>query len=205
LSTSSWLYGVKNENHKKAMKAACNELKGLSAIYLCNVPGLVYLLMTLIHYRGYCLLAVGLLPLKELQYGSNDGGKTVHSEPKVREMMLKVGKILNLEEHFVANGKPIIGPGDIEVHLGNDDRYYILDFGRLFPPEAPLFKGINDDHSINWIGNSVFYNLLRGTFVQNYRSVGPLCSAAAKTIPFEKNYYSSKTKDHLPKFFNGSK
>jgi len=127
--TQSWLYGGKTENHEKAMKAACNELKGLSAIYLCNILGLIFPLMTLIHYRGYCLLAVGILPLKELLYGSNDGGRTVHSDPKVRQMMLKVGKILNLEEHLVGSGAPIIGPGDIEVHLAlmTDIIYWILE------------------------------------------------------------------------------
>ena len=32
----------------------------------------------------------------------------------------------------------IHGPGDIEGHLGNDGQYYMVDFGRTFPPEAPL-------------------------------------------------------------------
>jgi hypothetical protein len=28
-------------------------------------------------------------------------------------------------------------PGDIECHLGSDQRYYVIDVARLFPPEAP--------------------------------------------------------------------
>ena len=35
-------------------------------------------------------------------------------------------------------GAVIYGPGDIEGHLGNDGQYYMVDFGRTFPPEAPL-------------------------------------------------------------------
>ena len=29
------------------------------------------------------------------------------------------------------------GPGDIEAHLGADKRYYVVDYARVFPPEAP--------------------------------------------------------------------
>ncbi len=28
-------------------------------------------------------------------------------------------------------------PGDIEGHKGSDGKYYVLDFGRVMPPEAP--------------------------------------------------------------------
>jgi hypothetical protein len=34
-------------------------------------------------------------------------------------------------------GVMIHGPGDIEGHCGGDGRYYVLDFGRTFPPEYP--------------------------------------------------------------------
>jgi hypothetical protein len=52
--------------------------------------------------------------------------------------MDKVGKLLNLKKHTVGRQRvPIIGPGDIEGHLGRDHRYYMLDYARLMPPEEP--------------------------------------------------------------------
>jgi hypothetical protein len=50
--------------------------------------------------------------------------------------MEKAGIILNLKAHYVQN-VIIYGPGDIEGHLGYDGNYYVVDFGRTFPPEAP--------------------------------------------------------------------
>ena len=32
----------------------------------------------------------------------------------------------------------VVGPGDMEGHLGKDGRYYLVDLARLMPPEAPL-------------------------------------------------------------------
>eukprot|EP01125_Pyxidicula_operculata_P023200 TRINITY_DN989_c3_g1_i4.p1 TRINITY_DN989_c3_g1~~TRINITY_DN989_c3_g1_i4.p1 ORF type:complete len:1653 (+),score=390.20 TRINITY_DN989_c3_g1_i4:723-4961(+) len=78
--------------------------------------------------------------------------------------MSHVGKRLNLAPHRVGD-VDIYGPGDIEGHLGSNKRFYVVDFGRCMPPEAPLM-----------FPNSIFYNLLRPNFVKNYRV--PLCSDA---------------------------
>lgn len=52
--------------------------------------------------------------------------------------MERVGRLLNLKKHTVGKERvPLIGPGDIEGHLGTDGRYYLLDYARLMPPEAP--------------------------------------------------------------------
>lgn len=54
-------------------------------------------------------------------------------------MMEKIGKLLNLKKHTVGKKKvPIVGPGDIEGHKGHDGRYYLLDYARLLPAQAPL-------------------------------------------------------------------
>jgi len=44
---------------------------------------------------------------------------------------------LNLKGHMagIYPTREIFGPGDIEGHAGEDGRYYVLDFARLFPPE----------------------------------------------------------------------
>jgi hypothetical protein len=51
------LYGNSDEN---AQKAAGHDLKRLIAYWICNVPGLHFPLMALIHYMGYCLVAVSI-------------------------------------------------------------------------------------------------------------------------------------------------
>ena len=50
--------------------------------------------------------------------------------------MKAVGRGLNLKGHKVGQAV-VYGPGDIEGHLGHDGNYYVVDFGRVFPPEAP--------------------------------------------------------------------
>jgi len=57
--------------------------------------------------------------------------------------MESLGKKFNLRQHLVGKKRvPITGPGDIEGHLGTDGRYYLLDFARLMPPEAPLPESV---------------------------------------------------------------
>lgn len=78
--------------------------------------------------------------IRRHRIGSNDAGKTIKSEdPVMNDLMEQLGAHLNLRKHFVGKQRvPIFGPGDIEGHLGTDGRYYLLDFARLMPPEAPL-------------------------------------------------------------------
>jgi hypothetical protein len=44
-----------------AMKSACNELKGLASLFQCRQHELRFPLQTLIHYRGFCTVAVALV------------------------------------------------------------------------------------------------------------------------------------------------
>ena len=49
------------------------------------------------------------------------------------------GKMMNLKSHRVADGNiSIYSASDIEVHRGVDNRYYVLDTSRTFPPEFPF-------------------------------------------------------------------
>eukprot|EP01127_Copromyxa_protea_P014028 TRINITY_DN3850_c0_g1_i1.p2 TRINITY_DN3850_c0_g1~~TRINITY_DN3850_c0_g1_i1.p2 ORF type:complete len:141 (+),score=27.91 TRINITY_DN3850_c0_g1_i1:744-1166(+) len=114
---------------------------------------------------------MSLLPLvkNSLKYGSADGGVTVHTDDEtLNRAMEKSGKMIGLRDHVI-NGKTIYGPGDIEGHMGEDGKYYVIDFGRAMPPEAPLD-----------IPSAIFYNLLHPTFVWKHKkkkSQG-LCSDA---------------------------
>lgn len=58
-----------------------------------------------------------------------------NSQPKLDQIMDNIGQKLNLLKHPIRGFNPaiqVVGPGDIEGHLGTDGQYYILDFGRYY-------------------------------------------------------------------------
>lgn len=77
--------------------------------------------MAVIHYMGYCLVAVSLIPIESgrvrwilllltslgsLLYGSNDSGNTVETkDEKLNKLMENVGKLLHLAPHMIKNKK----------------------------------------------------------------------------------------------------
>ncbi|KAM9964845.1 hypothetical protein ACTFIW_004637 [Dictyostelium discoideum] len=161
------LYG----NDENAMKTAAHELNGCASFLNCGVKGLHVPLMAFIDYRGFRLMAMSLLPIskKSLIYGSCDAGQTVHTSNNIfNNLFLNASKVINLKQHFVedisGDIKSISGPIDIEGHLGGDNRFYLLDFARLSPPEPPKHRG------------SYLYKLLRLELVRKYQK--PLCSDA---------------------------
>lgn len=82
-----------------------------------GVSGLNFPLMSLIHHRGFCIIASSLVPITSasLQYGSADAGNTSYASNKeLNKKMKKAGKVLNLMEHMVNNVK-LTGPGDIGI------------------------------------------------------------------------------------------
>lgn len=82
--------------------------------------------------------------------------------------MQMAGKKLNLKGHFGGFGESkafIYAPSDIEVHHGHDNRFYLIDFARVFPPQAP-----------DKTPGSVWYKLLRPEFVSRFYK--PLSSDA---------------------------
>ena len=58
-----------------------------------------------------------------------------------------------------------------EGHLGTDGKFYLLDFARLFPPEAPPL----DPKERAQYGRGIYYNMLRPEFNISYKSAS-LCS-----------------------------
>ncbi|PRP87129.1 hypothetical protein PROFUN_01391 [Planoprotostelium fungivorum] len=156
-----WMYGHGTPDHHSALRSAKNEMKGLEA-------------MSNTHIDGFRMLAMPVLPIDKgtIRYGSNDGGTTMHNSDEILDgLMRTAADRLHLVSHVsgVKEKKVIHGPGDIEGHLGHDDRYYVVDFGRVMPPEDP-----GQSHDLN--PRSVFYSLLRSQLVVNHER--PLCSDA---------------------------
>jgi hypothetical protein len=84
---------------------------------------------------------MSILPISNttLCYGSNDGGQTVlASNPELNHYMEQAAKKLNLKGHYCGfkTRQFLHGPCDCEGHLGTDNRFYLLDFARTFPPTA---------------------------------------------------------------------
>lgn len=90
------------------------------------------------------------LPLSRLIYGSKDAARTVHADVPVLNkamervcyfaclfsLLIQIGRALNLAAHHVGDQpEPLYLCGDIEGHLGQDGKFYCLDFARVFPPE----------------------------------------------------------------------
>ena len=132
-----WMHGGSQPSHEKAMKTGAHELRGIMHYSSLRVSGLHFPLMLVMDYKGFRLVAEALLPINKetICYGSSDGGETVHASGENLCLMMKtVGQELHLAPHLVKN-KMLYGPGDQEVHLGLDGRYYCLDLARVFPCE----------------------------------------------------------------------
>lgn len=138
------LYG--SDEH--AMKSASCELKGIMAYRRLGLPKLCTPLVQLVDFMGYRLIVSSLLPLPtkasgipSLVYGSDNQCTTVHaSDARCNSLMSEAAYRLNLKPHVVGSGeqaKELAAPGDIEVHRGTDQRYYVIDAARVSPPEAP--------------------------------------------------------------------
>jgi hypothetical protein len=125
-----------------SMKACSHEMKGLRAYLNLNLQGLQAPLAVCVDYLGYRIMCTSLLPLHStsLVYGSNDQCRTVHFDNRAcNELMRIAGERLNLKGHYVGNDREhlIHTCGDVEVHLGTDRRFYVIDSARVLPPEAP--------------------------------------------------------------------
>eukprot|EP01132_Coremiostelium_polycephalum_P009238 gene9238-11318_t len=146
-----------------------HELKGLINVFNCNVSNISLPLMALVDYRGFRVIAMSILPVDKdfsIVYGSNDYGLNIHNKDNyLSEKVKDIAKLINIKSHHCGEQATYLhSPADLEGHQGFDGRYYMLDFARLFPPEAPK-KGIKMGH---------LYRLLRPEFVRNYKT--PLCS-----------------------------
>jgi hypothetical protein len=100
--TQQFLYGGAVPSTEAANKAAGHELRGAVSMFNLGSKRLLVPMQVLIDYRGFRLIAMPLLPLKELVYGSDDGGVSVlNSDTKCNAAMTAAAKQLHLSEHKV--------------------------------------------------------------------------------------------------------
>lgn len=169
-------YGVFGGDEYYAHKLASHELKGLINIFnYGSKQGLHVPMMCVLMYKGFHMIAMSVLPINEstLVYGSKDAGTTVYDHPTFNEKLKHVAAELGLKLHKAGkepNAKFLYTPVDMEGHIGEDGRLYLLDFSRLFPPERPLPSAPRFMY---------LCRLLRPEFVKIYsENFGPLSSDA---------------------------
>ena len=165
-----WYGGI-----EQAKKASNLDLLGCAATFGSRIPGIHVPLVALIAFRGFVLTAQSHLPIHPahtLVVGSSDGGQhVVAREPRASRAMERLGRALNLRHHQVSDVW-LWGPFDLEGHRSVvDNRLYLLDFARLFPPEWP---GPDDSPS------SHLFELLRPELVRTHPV--PLCSDALASV-----------------------
>lgn len=149
-----------------AAKAMGQELKGANAYAQCRIPSLHVGLQALIDYKGFRMHAQALLPINSstIVVGSSDAGKTVHCESdELMQILEKASIEMNLREHIVS-GVKLYSACDIEGHLGTDNRYYIIDLARTFPPESPECTCF--DYDVQTKKFVIFWRYLRPEFVK---------------------------------------
>jgi len=126
-----------------AAKLGGHELNGVSHFSNTGVD-ISLPLMTLVDYRGFRVIALSILPIRKnttIVMGSNNAGMYVHnSSPELHKRTQHAAEILNLKQHVAGvkqeNVQGLFTPTDLEGHIGEDGRLYILDLSRIFPPEV---------------------------------------------------------------------
>lgn len=134
-----------------AFVAPRNDLHGVRVYNAVDVEGLYTLGTVVVDYRGYRITAQSIIPgiLEREQeqsviYGSIDFGKTVLTNEKYLKMLKKAAKHLKILPHHVLNEKgeavELCSSVECKGIIGNDNRYYILDLLRTFPPDVNFLK-----------------------------------------------------------------
>lgn len=134
-----------------ALVAPRNDLHGVRVYNAVDVEGLYTLGTVVVDYRGYRITAQSIIPgilereqEQSVVYGSIDFGKTVLTNEKYLEMLKKAATHLKILPHHVLNEKDeaveLCSSVECKGIIGNDNRYYILDLLRTFPPDANFLK-----------------------------------------------------------------
>ncbi|TNN07555.1 Protein clueless isoform 1 [Schistosoma japonicum] len=129
-----------------AYAATSSDLCGVRAYSMLDQAGLYTLGTAIVDYRGYRVTAQTIIPgiLEKEQeqlvvYGSIDFGKTVVTDKRYEELLSKTAKQLKIKPHKVVNQSGdticLYSSVDCKGIVGNDNRTYILDLLRTFPPD----------------------------------------------------------------------
>lgn len=134
-----------------AFIAPRNDLHGVRVYCAVDIEGLYTLGTVVIDYRGYRVTAQSIIPgiLEREQehsvvYGSIDFGKSILSHPEYLNLLSKAGQHLKILPHSVNNDKneviELCSSVECKGIIGNDNRHYILDLLRTFPPDVNFLK-----------------------------------------------------------------
>ncbi len=159
-----------------AAKVCGLEMSAVASCFRAKIPGIHFPLTALLDYKGYRLIASSLLPLRpgSLVYGSKDGAHTVlMTRPDLAERVAQLGRALNLKPHAARQrcdetDVTVFTAVDVEGHVAEDGRFYLLDLSRTMPPVRPAKK----------VGprSAYLFRHFRPQFVSAYPL--PLCSDA---------------------------
>ncbi|KAK7087364.1 clustered mitochondria protein homolog [Littorina saxatilis] len=130
-----------------AYAAPGNDLQGVKAYFNLDPKGLFTLGTVVVDYRGYRVTAQSIIPgilereqEQSVVYGSVDFGKTVVTSDKYRELLQNTASQLKIRAHKVLNSKneeiELLSSIECKGIVGNDQRHYILDLLRTFPPDV---------------------------------------------------------------------
>ncbi|XP_076108717.1 clustered mitochondria protein homolog [Mytilus galloprovincialis] len=134
-----------------AYTAPGNDLQGVRAYFSVDNEGLYTLGTVVVDYRGYRVTAQSIIPgilereqEQSVVYGSIDFGKTVVTSDKYKELLKKTSSQLKIRPHNVLNEKSeaveLYSSLECKGIVGNDQRHYILDLLRTFPPDPNYLK-----------------------------------------------------------------
>jgi hypothetical protein len=89
---------------------------------------------------------------------------------EVNARLEEAAERFHLAAHLVSN-VIIHSAGDVEVHRGRDNNYYMLDLARCFPPEH-FGQAMNfNEFSTMW-RSCVFFRMLRPELLSHFRKEG---------------------------------
>jgi hypothetical protein len=175
-----FLYGRKTPNYEFAAKSAGHEIRSSMNYFrvaydmmfrdsakpdaVVRVP-----MQLMVDYRGFRILAMPFLPIKEgktIIYGCDQSSRTMYNgkdHPKARHALMTAASDLHLARHQ-SLGRDVYCAGDCELHMGTDNRMYLLDLARAFPPEDP--------HAVKHLrvsGQPLLFRLLRPELLQKFK------------------------------------
>lgn len=134
-----------------AYVAPAKDLQGVKAYSELDIDGLCVLGTVVVDYQGYRITAQSIIPgilereqEQSVVYGSIDFGKTVVTNDKYKDVLEKAAAALKIRPHKVINHKgetiELYSAVDCKGIIGTDNRKYVLDLLRTFPPDVNYLK-----------------------------------------------------------------
>lgn len=136
-----------------------------------NISDLCFPLITMIDYLGFRILASSKLPIDNstINYGTPDQGKHIfYNSINLNRKIETLGYSCNLGPNKLPN-HTFYTPLDLEGHIGFDNRYYLIDVGRLFPPI--YYNRKKNQENINYL-----FELFRPEFIFSFHVKNQLVS-----------------------------